>query len=210
MRKIVVILSAIVLLSSCAGFTHVTVPCSPVNMGDRDMETERKVSYTLTKTFVLGIGGMSERARNTDIIAQLFRKANLKKNESLAYIGITKNINNYLGIVVTAKYTATGYVVRPVGETSEEDEGTRNNAYSVTENTPIKQEKQNNYLSKEYDRLMKRAKEYTSVQEKQEIKFDSKQLHEEGVINQEEYQKIKKALSDRSKAIQQSLNDNWK
>jgi hypothetical protein len=68
----------------------------------------------LRKTYILGIGGMSAKARNTDIIEELMKKANLQTNEVLAYISVSRNINvDALGVLVIAKYTATGYVVRP-------------------------------------------------------------------------------------------------
>lgn len=190
----------LIIMTSCAGLTQVTVPCSPVNMGDRDIETERKVSYTLTKTYFLGIGGLSERARNTDIIEQLFRKANLKKNEALAYISVAENINCYLGIIVIAKFTATGYVVRPVGEeyadqqTIEEKDGVL-----FIESTPINQEppKDNSYISKECERLIKAAQKYVEYKESRNIRIEAKRLLDAGTISEEEYKKIRKALNER-------------
>ena len=90
-------------------------------MGDRDIETGEKVEYTLKKTYVLGIGGLSSRARNTNVMDKLFQKADLQKNEALAYVTQSKNINAYaLGIVVVVKERASGYVVRPVGFKSAE------------------------------------------------------------------------------------------
>lgn len=58
---------------------------------------------------------MSEKARNTNIVDELMKKANLQPNETLAYITISKNINSYI-FVTDVKYTASGYVVRPIGE----------------------------------------------------------------------------------------------
>lgn len=204
-RLLIGLLVAIV-LTSCAGLTRVTVPCSPVNMGDRDMETERKVSYTLTKTYFLGIGGMSERARNTDIIEQLFRKANLKKNEALAYIGVTQNINNYLGIVIVAKFTATGYVIRPVEEEHAE-EGQRINEvprsiatdHEQTNGTPTVK-----YVSGEYEKLLKKANEFVRFKEYIEITKESKLLRKNGIISKEQYDKLKIAIDARFDEIQKT------
>lgn len=116
--KNLIMLLSVVALTSCVGLTKVTVPQSNVNIVGRDMETQRHVSYTLKKTYVFGIGGCSERARNTNIIDELMKKANLQKNEALAYISVSKNVNTYAGVVTIAKFTASGYVVRPVGNAS--------------------------------------------------------------------------------------------
>lgn len=114
MNRLSLILISPLCLVSCAGLTHVTVPQSNVNyMGD-DIETRRAVKYTLNKTYVFGIGGLSARARNINIIDELMRKANLQTNESLAYISVSRNINTFLGLFTKVKYSATGNVVRPV------------------------------------------------------------------------------------------------
>lgn len=110
--KLLALLVAIIALSSCAGLTQVTVPQSNINYIGEDIETCRRVEFTLVKTYFLGIGGMSERARNTNIIDELMKKANLQANESLAYISVSKNVNSYL-IFTEVKLTASGYVVRP-------------------------------------------------------------------------------------------------
>ena len=109
-------------LSSCSGLTQVTVPQSNINIVGKDIETERKLTYTLKKTYVLGIGGLSVNARNTNIVDELFKKADLQQNESLAYITQAKNINTFLGIITVVKHSASGYIVRPIGEgVSEKD-----------------------------------------------------------------------------------------
>lgn len=117
--KFLAVLVAVITLTSCAGLTQVTVPQSNINYIGEDIETCRRVDFTLVKTYFLGIGGMSERARNTNIIDELMKKANLQTNESLAYISVSKNVNSFL-IFTEVKLTASGYVVRPVKEESPE------------------------------------------------------------------------------------------
>lgn len=113
-RIFVLALCALALVS-CAGFTHVTAPQSTINIIGKDVQTERYVEYKLTKTYILGIGGMSAKARNTNIIQKLMQKANLQENEALAYISVSKNVNHFLGIYARVNFTASGYVVRPTG-----------------------------------------------------------------------------------------------
>jgi polyhydroxyalkanoate synthesis regulator phasin len=117
-RKLLITMMVVASLSSCAGLTQVTVPQSTINFVGQDFETERYVEYTLVKTYILGIGGMSEKARNTNIIDELMKKANLQDNEALAYISVSRNINTFL-FVTDVKFTASGYVVRPKGDYDE-------------------------------------------------------------------------------------------
>ena len=81
--KILVFILAVMALASCSGLTQVTVPQSNINFVGKDFETERFVEYALTKSYLLGIGGMSEKARNTNIIRELMRKPNLQTNEAI-------------------------------------------------------------------------------------------------------------------------------
>lgn len=169
------------MVSSCAGFTKVHAPVSPVNMGDRDMETARFVQYTLTKSYFLGIGGMSEKARNTNVIQELFRKAKLKTNEALAYINVSENFNTFLGIISTVKTTASGYVVRPVDG-------------DYAPKTPVSHSPQEiKNLYKEYER---RISEANTGLELREIENEIDQDFQEGRLNQKEATKLKRKINN--------------
>lgn len=117
MKNRILLLAIIAIaLTSCAGLTHVTVPQSNVNIVGKDIETVRYVEFKLTKTYVFGIGGLSAKARNTNVIKELFRKANLQDNETLAYISVSQNFNTFIAaLFVKTNITASGYVVRPKG-----------------------------------------------------------------------------------------------
>lgn len=122
-QKLLLFAIAVLAMTSCAGLTHVTAPESNVNFVGQETETVRKVSYTLEKTYVFGIGGLSKKARNTNIMDELMKRASLGPNEALAYITISENANYYCGvnifsIVTKIKFTATGYVVRPKQDAS--------------------------------------------------------------------------------------------
>ena len=111
--RVLLALIAAAVLTSCAGLTQVTVPTGSTSF--ENMEVRRNVKYVLTKTYVLGIGGLSAKARNTDIIEELKREADLQPHEVLAYIHATRNINSYLGLWVKVHYSASGTVLGPVG-----------------------------------------------------------------------------------------------
>ena len=109
-----------VCLTSCAGYTNVTVPSSPVVMKDGDYVTDRYVECCLQNTYVLGLGGY----RTSNLVGELVKKANLKKNESLAYISAVKNVNCFLGLVTVVTHKVSGYVVRPESSTFQRSQGT--------------------------------------------------------------------------------------
>lgn len=203
MRNIILPLIAMAaLLSSCAGLTLVTVPESNINYNNTDIETERKVQYTLTKTYVFGIGGMSEAARNTDIIEELMKKANLQTNETLAYISVSRNVNVYAGVVSIVKSTATGYVVRPKDnnkevEVEKGEETTASKSSSAAEmmhelskiNTP----KGTSTLTKEVIYLSEKIEEINTIAGFSEIEKVIKLKSIEGAISKDE----KKFLLDK-------------
>lgn len=126
-------------MSSCVGLTQVTVPQSNINIVDKDIETERQISDTLRKTYIFGIGGLSKKARNTNIVDELFKKANLQTNESLAYITQSRNINSVLGIFTVVKHTASGYIVRPVEYGAPRHESKQRNVEAPQPAKPIYQ-----------------------------------------------------------------------
>ena len=105
-------------LTSCAGFTNLTVPSSPVVM-DGDFVTDRYVECKLCNTYVLGIGGL----RSSNLVGELVKKAKLKKNEALAYVSAVKNVNCFLGVVTVVTHTVSGYVVRHDGSQYMEYQG---------------------------------------------------------------------------------------
>lgn len=106
--------------TSCAGLTNVIVPNT--NFSSDNMEVRRNVKFVLTKTYVLGIGGLSAKARNADIIQELKNAANLQPSEVLAYIHVSRNINAYLGLVIRVHYTASAMVMGPEGVEYEKED----------------------------------------------------------------------------------------
>lgn len=114
MKNVLLLCIATIILASCAGFTQVTTPASSIVYTGKDLETQRHVKYRLTKTYVFGIGGMSRKARNTNVVDEMIKKAQLQNNETLAYITTSRNINTFLGIFTEVNYEASAYVVRPV------------------------------------------------------------------------------------------------
>ena len=192
-NNILPLLAMTALLSSCAGLTRVTVPESNINYNNTDIETGRKVQYTLTKTYVFGIGGMSRTARNTDIIEELMKNANLQTNETLAYISVNRNINVYAGVVSIVKNTATGYVVRPKSCSSkeiEETEETKGEVINTIETESVSSQindLEETYTStKEVKELIERIEEINTIPGFTEIEKLIKQKSTDKTITKEE------------------------
>lgn len=181
MKRLLSLIIPAIIITSCSGFTKVQAPISPINMGDRDMETERFVQYTLTKNYFLGIGGMSAKARNTNVIHELMRKANLQTNEALAYISVSRKFNTFLGIFSSEETTASGYVVRPV-------EG---------DYAPQPQERFTpEEIQKTYMLYDKRISEARTGAELKEIEVEIDQDFQNGKLTQKEVTKLKRKISN--------------
>ncbi len=114
--RLATLLTSVIVLSSCAGMTQVTVPQSNINIYGKDVVTGPRVTYTLKKTYFFGIGGLSKKARTTNVVDELFKKVDLQRNETLAYITQSKSFNTYLGIVTFVELKASGYVVKVVDD----------------------------------------------------------------------------------------------
>ena len=187
MKRIFLLIITTICMVSCAGLTHVTVPQSNINYEGVDIVTSRKVSYTLQKTYVLGIGGLSERARNTNIIDNLMKKANLKTNETLGYITISRNINCYVGaLVIVVKYTATGYVVRPIN--TESVDHSSSNQSATTEDTPISIAEEKKY--NDYNELKTAINRTQSLDSIKNIKSIVEEKYKDQVLTDKEYKKL--------------------
>jgi polyhydroxyalkanoate synthesis regulator phasin len=185
-ERLIALFVTAVVLTSCAGLTQVTVPQSNINYMGKDIETCRRVEFTLIKTYFLGIGGMSERARNTNIIDELIKKANLQTNESLAYISVSRNINTYI-FITEVKFTASGYVVRPKQEGGQEviQEVKEEDTYNLTRKraTP----KQMKQLYNSYKRRLYHALTWNDVLK---IKEDVDNDRKAGKLSPEQAQKL--------------------
>lgn len=205
--KLFLIILTTITLVSCAGLTRVTVPCSPVNAGDRDFSTKRKVEYTLQKTYVLGIGGLSEKARNTNIIDQLMVKANLQENEALAYITASENVNVYLGIVAIVKIRASGYVVQVKNNGQIPPQPTISKTKNDTvvtikeENVRSNDIRPQSYISNEHEELTNMINAAKSPGEIRKLKTTIKELYKKQRISNAEYRILKSDLSKREEII---------
>lgn len=109
MKKLIIIIFSLFVLSSCAGYMHVTVPQSCITYSGIDFEVGRYVEHSFTKVYIFGLGGL----RHENVIKELMTKANLQTNETLGYINVTKNTTTFFGIFSSVNFVASGYVVKP-------------------------------------------------------------------------------------------------
>ncbi|MDD6473310.1 MAG: hypothetical protein PUF62_09830 [Bacteroidales bacterium] len=110
MKKIVIMMTAAILLCSCGGLTNITTPNSvAINQGN--FKFVKTVSAETPATYVFGIGGLSRNA-NADVVEKLKGAAQLGPNQALADIRIQKTTKLWaLGIVIKRTLTATASVI---------------------------------------------------------------------------------------------------
>lgn len=110
MKKLLFIISTAMLLSSCAGLTHITTPQS-VALNQANFKFIKSVSAETSAIYILGIGGLSQKATE-DVIELLRAKADLQANQALADIRIKTTIKHFLaGLVINRTLTASATVV---------------------------------------------------------------------------------------------------
>ena len=109
MKKFILLSLFAILLTSCAGMTHVTTPHT-VALNKANFKFVKNVKAETKATYVFGIGGMSESA-NADVIENLQKNADIKPNQALADIHIKTTYKCFLGIILTRTLTASAAVV---------------------------------------------------------------------------------------------------
>lgn len=118
MRKLVFMLITAVVLSSCAGLTHITAPNS-VSLSHGNFKFVKVVNAETEARYILGIGGMSNTATE-DVVEKLRQNACLQKNQALADIHIKTTTKVYVGgLYVKRTLTASATVVEFRNEHSE-------------------------------------------------------------------------------------------
>ena len=114
MKKFIILTSiatsAMLCVSSCAGIQHLAVTNS-VNLESGNFRILRTVKGEANATYVFGIGGMSESARETNAMEEMRKNAKLGPNQAIAYVSLHESKSCILGIVIHKCTTVTGTVV---------------------------------------------------------------------------------------------------
>ena len=90
MRKFLLMIPVILMLSSCMGLTNISTPNS-VALNQGNFKFIKSVSAETRATYVFGMGGFRKSAMS-DVIEDLRTEADLQPNQALADIRI-KTIN---------------------------------------------------------------------------------------------------------------------
>lgn len=189
MRKFLLMIPVILMLSSCMGLTNISTPDS-VALNQGNFKFIKSVSAETRATYVFGMGGFRKSAMS-DVIEDLRTEADLQPNQALADIRIKTTNRVYLGIVVVRTLTASASVVEfkdsetntfAKGEECVYKESEPEPMNKVNNNKELKEIKQDSPYTKEtaYNKLLEIKESIINGTEK-----DRKETIEE-------YKKIKK------------------
>ena len=200
MKSKLFILSLVVaLLSSCTGVSQLTLPQTNLNIIGADVQVGSRVSFTDQKVYVFGIGGMSKTSRKVDMVEELFKKANLGPNETLAYISRTRNVSSYVGIVTIVRHTISGYIVSPVDKNTNKETPVQTVVNTENASKPVSEAKED-VRQKELDAKKKEAEAKKKEAEAKKKEAESKKKKEEETKKKEAEAKKKEEDAKKKEA----------
>ena len=136
MKKNLFLISIVILLSSCVGFTYVTPPNS-VALNQGNFQFIKTVSAETKATYILGIGGMSSSA-TSDVVNALTENAELERNQALANIHIKTTTKFWFGgLVCKRTITATANVVEFYDTETKTFYKPTHNAFTIEEDSIV-------------------------------------------------------------------------
>lgn len=114
-KALLLAVAAVLLVSSCGLTANLT---SNLNLNQTDVvltqnnfEIVKTVSTEVSATYICGIGGLSKKALQSNAVAELTKKAELKGSQALTNVTVKQNIETYLGVYTKVTYLAEGTVV---------------------------------------------------------------------------------------------------
>lgn len=122
MKKFSIIIAILTfsLLSGCVGINNFAFNAPSMSMDSRELKLEnqeykiiKKITGEATATYILGIGGMSEKAHKLfhESYQNMVHKANLGSNQTIIDVVAEKNFRCYLGIISLNTVYTTGTVI---------------------------------------------------------------------------------------------------
>lgn len=117
MRKLIIALTLTtsLIFISCGGsassMLNTTNNQTTVELSRKNFNIVNKVSGKSTNTYILGIGGMANKALLEKAKNEMMNNANLSGSKSVINITFDKHINGFFPFYSKVTYTASGYVV---------------------------------------------------------------------------------------------------
>lgn len=117
MRKIILMISLMtsVLLVSCGGSASIvgnhTSYQTNVELSKKNFTVLEKVSGVSTNTYILGIGGMQNRALLEKAKNDMMSKAQLSGSKAVVNITYDKHISGFFPFYSKVTYTVSGYII---------------------------------------------------------------------------------------------------
>lgn len=117
MKKIQLMMVSMVvlLLTNCAGLNMTPYANNPaetkVLLSEANYKIVKEVSGEWSATYVLGIGGVSQKSLTTNAIGEMYKNAELKGNQQIINITTTKSVESWCLVYAKYRVVARGYVI---------------------------------------------------------------------------------------------------
>lgn len=116
MKKTISILLCIVALTltGCVGYgnlSHNAMNQTEVILQSNNYNVIKNVEGTTRSTYVLGIGGFTQKTMKENAVNEMFKNANLKNGQAIVNISYTTSAKTILGVYMEKRVTAYGTVI---------------------------------------------------------------------------------------------------
>jgi hypothetical protein len=109
MKKLIILIFSVVLLSSCA--THSGYIASSASLSKANFSYKKQISGTSKATYVFGLGGFSKQSLIDEAKRNMLAENPLKENQALANVSVSWKKSSYTIFVIINKCIVTADIV---------------------------------------------------------------------------------------------------
>lgn len=118
MKNFVKLFVAVIAISCLAGCGFNLYPCANQNVSKTEVILQNKnfrvlgeASGTASATYILGIGGLSQKAIRENAVADMYKKARLAGSQTIVNINVHQHVGGVAPFYYQVQYTATGQII---------------------------------------------------------------------------------------------------
>lgn len=113
--KFFLIAMVAIIFASCAGTNFTFYPNKPVEtqvlLSQANYKIVGEATGEWSATYVLGIGGLSQKSLTTNAVSEMYKNAELKGNQQIINITTTQSVEAWYVFYVVRRAIAHGYII---------------------------------------------------------------------------------------------------
>ena len=118
MKKIIKLFVALFAVSCFTGCGHNLYPASNHNVSKTEVVLQGKnfrvlgeASGTASATYIVGIGGLSQKAIRENAVAEMYKSARLTGAQTIVNINVHQHVGGVMPFYYKVQYIATGQII---------------------------------------------------------------------------------------------------